>query len=202
MVEVNPLVQTDLIEEQLKNYIIERDSELHQDYQERVSGVDDEIGGGKKIAGYDILRKFFEGDHWSYTKDDGIQPRVYNYCRTTVLNYASFLASEPPEVDVPPRDNTDEVEIARAEEVEKIIEAVKKDNDFPVLFLEAVQNQSLLGDCFIFGPYVEWVKVKGREKKLPRIRFKNIKRVESVRPLWSDEDFNEMDGFIFHYLIS
>ncbi len=200
MPEINPLIQTDLTEDQLRNYIISRDGELDRDYSERVSGIDDQVGSGKKIAGYDILRQFFEGDHWSYVKDDGTQSRVYNYCRTTVLNYTSFLASEPPEDDVPPRDNNDEFEIARAEEVERIIEAVKKDNSFPVVFLEAVQNQSLLGDCFIFGPYIEWVKVG--KKKLPRIRFKNVKRVENVRPLWSDEDFNEMDGFILHYRVS
>ena len=202
MPEVNPLIQTDLTEEQLRNYVISRDSELDQDYSERVSGVDDQLGAGKKIAGYDILRQFFEGDHWSYAKSDGSQERVYNYCRTTVLNYTSFLSSEPPEDDMPPRDNNDEFEIARAEEVEKIIEAVKNDNDFPVVFSEAVQNQSLLGDCFIFGPYIEWMKVGKGKKKSPRIRFKNIKRVENVRPLWSDEDFNEMDGFIFHYRVS
>lgn len=202
MAEANPLVEKELKEKALRDYIILRDSELDQDYLQRVSGVSNTIGIGMKIAGYDWLRKFFEGDHWSYFKDDGTQPRVYNYCRTTVLNYTSFLASEPPEDDVPPRNQTDEVEVARVEEVEKIIEAIKKDNDFPVLFSEAVQNQSLLGDCFIFGPYIEWVKVGKRKKKLPRIRFKNIKRVENVRPLWSDEDFNEMDGFIFHYRIS
>jgi len=197
--EVNPLVQKELTEEQLKNYIISKDSELDTDYSERVGGVDNSVGG-KKIAGYDNLRNFFEGDHWSYIKEDGTPLRVYNYCRTTVLNYQSFLASEPPEDDVPPRDNVDEIEIARAEEVEKILEAIKTDNDYPVVFSEAVQNQSLLGDCFIFGPYIEWMMVG--EKKVPRIRFKNIKRIEQVRPFWSDEDFTEMDGFVFNYRVS
>ena len=198
--EVNPLVQKNLTEEQLKDYIISKDSELDTDYNSRVNGVANAIGTGKKIAGYDSLRNFFEGDHWSYYKEDGTPVRVYNYCRTTILNYTSFLASEPPEDDVPPRDNVDEIEIARADEVEKILEAVKTDNDYPVFFSEAVQNQSLLGDCFIFGPYIEWVMVG--EKKVPRIRFKNIKRIEQVRPFWSDEDFTEMDGFIFNYRVS
>lgn len=201
MAEINPLIQTqELTEEQVRDYIINRDSELDQDYTERTGGVDNALGTGKKIAGYDSLRNFFEGDHWSYFKEDGTPIRVYNYCRTTVLNYTSFLASEPPEDDVPPRDNTDEIEIARAEEVEKVLETIKLDNDYPVVFSEAVQNQSLLGDCFIFGPYIEWVKVG--KSKAPRIRFKNIKRVENVRPLWSDEDFTEMEGFIFHYRVS
>jgi len=200
MSQTNPLVEKNLTEEQLRDYVISKDTELEQDYNERVNGISNVIGTGKKIAGYTNLRNFFEGDHWSYFKEDGTPVRVYNYCRTTVSNYTSFLASEPPEDDVPPRDNTDEIEIARAEEVEKLLEAIKEDNDYPVFFTEAVQNQSLLGDCFIFGPYIEWIKVG--EKKVPRIRFKNIKRIENVRIFWSDEDFNEMDGFIFNYRVS
>lgn len=198
---INPLVQKDLTEEEVKSFIIQKDTDLDTDYSERVNGISYAIGGeGKKIAGYTNLRNFFEGDHWTYFKDDGTPTRVYNYCRTTVLNYQSFLASEPSEDDVPPRDNTDDIEIARAEEVERLLEAIKEDNDYPVFFSEAVQNQSLLGDCFIFGPYIEWITVDGTEK--PRIRFKNIKRIEQVRILWSDEDFTEMDGFIFNYRIS
>ena len=172
MPNINPLTQKDLTEEQLRNYVIEKDSELETDYSNRVSGISNEIGTGKKIAGYDNLRKFFEGDHWSYLKEDGTPIRVYNYCRTTVVNYTSFLANEPPEDDVPPRDNLDEIEIARAEEVEKLLDNIKADNNYSIIFSDAVQNQSLLGDCFIFGPYVEWVKVG--ETKIPRIRFKNI----------------------------
>jgi len=198
--ETNPLVQKQLKEIQLRDYIISKNTELEQDYNERVNGITNSVGTGKKIAGYKNLRDFFEGDHWSYTKDDGTQIRVYNYCRTTVANYTSFLASEPPEDDIPPRDNLDEIEIARVEQVEKLLEAIKLDNDYPVVFSEAVQNQSLLGDCFIFGPYIEWVMVDG--KKVPRIRFKNIKRIENIRIFWSDEDFNEMDGFIFNYRVS
>ena len=196
----NPLVEKNLTEEQLQNYVIGKDTELEQDYSERIGGVANVIGTGKKIAGYTNLRNFFEGDHWSYFKNDGTPVRVYNYCRTTVSNYTSFLASEPPEDDVPPRDNTDEIEIARAEEVEKLLEVIKEDNNYPVFFTEAVQNQSLLGDCFIFGPYIEWVKIG--ERKIPRVKFKNIKRIENVRIFWTDEDFNEMDGFVFNYRVS
>ena len=196
----NPLTEKNLTEENLREYIISKDSELEADYSERVGGVTNVTGTGKKIAGYTNLRKFFEGEHWSHFKEDGTPIRVYNYCRTTVLNYTSFLASEPPEDDVPPRDNTDDIEIARAEEVEKILEAIKTDNEYPILFSEAVQNQSLLGDCFIFGPYIEWVMVG--KTKIPRVRFKNIKRLENVRIFWTDEDFNEMDGFVLNYRVS
>ena len=196
----NPLVQKDLNENQLNQFVIEQTTYLETDYWDRVNGVDNSVGTGKKIAGYDTLRKFFEGDHWSFLKEDGTPIRVYNYCRTTVNNYVSFMANEPPEDDVPPRDSKDDIEVARAEEVEKLLSAIKEDNQFPIQFAEAVQNQSLLGDCFIFGPYIEWVMVNGKKK--PRIRFKNLKRVENVRILWSDEDFNEYEGFILYYRVS
>ena len=196
---INPLINKELTEEELKDFIIQKDTDLDTDYYERVNGVDNAVGTGKKIAGYTNLRNFFEGDHWSYAKDDGTPVRVYNYCRTTVLNYQSFLASEPPEDDVPPRSTLDEMEIARADEVEKLLGAIKEDNAYPVLFMEAAQNQSLLGDCFIFGPYIEWMKVDGKKKKIPRVKFKNIKRIENVGIFWSDEDFNEMDGFVLNY---
>jgi len=198
--QVNPLIEKKLTAEQLQKYVVEKESELEQDYNERVNGIVNETGTGKIIAGYKNLRKFFDGDHWSYVKEDGTPIRSYNYCRTTIANYTSFLASEAPEDDMPPRNTLDDVEVARVEEVEKLLGAIKADNDYPVLFMEAAQNQSLLGDCFIFGPYVEWKEVGG--KKLPRIRFKNIKRIENVRIFWTDEDFNEMDGFVFNYRVS
>lgn len=198
--EYNPLVQKDLTESQLNEFLIQKNSDLEYDYWDRVNGVRNSIGAGYKIAGYDNLRKFFEGDHWSFVREDGNPCRVYNYCRTTVNNFVSFMASEPPEDDVPPRDAQDEIEVARAEEVEKLLSVIKEDNLYPILFAESAQNQSLLGDAFIFGPYIEWNIVGG--KKRPRIRFKNIKRAENVRILWTDEDFNEFEGFILYYRVS
>ena len=176
--QVNPLIEKKLTAEQLQKYVVEKESELEQDYNERVNGIVNETGTGKIIAGYKNLRKFFDGDHWSYVKEDGTPIRSYNYCRTTIANYTSFLASEAPEDDMPPRNTLDDVEVARVEKVEKLLGTIKADNDYPVLFMEAAQNQSLLGDCFIFGPYVEWKEVGG--KKLPRIRFKNIKRISEL----------------------
>lgn len=216
MAVVNPLVNKNLTEDQLRAFVIEKDRELDQDWNDRVSGINNSTGTGKKIAGYLNLRNFYEGDHWSYLREDGLPIRAYNYCRTTILNYTSFLANEAPEDDVPPRDTLDEIEIARAEEVEKLLGEIKDDNNYPTVFSDAAQNQSLLGDCFIFGPYIEWVvtgweqsKLKDTEgnylmipKKVPRIRFKNIKRIENVRIFWSDEDFTEYEGFIFYYRVS
>ncbi len=198
-IKVNPRVNKNLTEEELREFVIQTDRDLDTDYYDKVNGVLNSLGSGYKLAGYTNLRKFFDGDHWSFLKEDGTPMRVYNYCKTTVLNYTAFLANEPPEDDVPPRDNSDEIEIARAEEVEKLLNEIKEDNNFPVTFMEAVQNQSLLGECFIFGPYIEWVQVGKR--KIPRIRFHNVKRLENVRIIWSDENFDDIEGFIFHYRI-
>lgn len=199
----NPFINKDSITaEDLNAYRLEKKMELEQDYQDRVNGIKNRAGG-LKMAGYDNLRLFYEGDQWSYIKEDGTPIRVYNYCRTTVLNYTSFLANEPPEDDVPPRDNmlTDDIELARVEQVEQLLSDVKDDNKYAVEFAEAAQNQSLLGECFIFGPYMEWIQVKGKKKLVPRVRFKNLKRTENVRIIWADEDFNEMIGFILSYRV-
>ena len=201
MDQYNIFLDTDNVTaEQVRGYVQEKQTELDQDYYDRVNGIKNRMGG-LKSAGYINLRLFFEGDQWSYTKEDGTPIKVYNYCRTTVLNYTSFLANEEPEDDVPPRDTTDDVEIARTEQVEKLLSQIKEDNQFPIQFAEAVQNQSLLGDAFIFGPYVEWIKVKTKKKLQPRIRFLNIKRCENVRLLWEGEDYTTLLGFIFDYRI-
>jgi len=197
---INPSVNKNLTEAQLKRYVLQKDAELETDYGYRVNGLKNTTGTGYKLAGYNNLRKFYEGDHWDYVREDGQTQRVFNYCKTIVDNYTAFLAADPPEDDCVPSDPTDDEEWARAAEKEKLLAAIKEDNNFPLVFEEAVQNQSLLGDAFIFGPYIEWVKVGERE--IPRIRFKNIKRVENVRLIWSDEDYTEYDGFILHHRVS
>ena len=51
MPNINPLTNKPLTENQLRNYVIEKDSELETDYSSRVNGIDNQIGKGKKIAG-------------------------------------------------------------------------------------------------------------------------------------------------------
>ncbi len=57
--QVNPLIEKKLTAEQLQKYVVEKESELEQDYNERVNGIVNETGTGKIIAGYKNLRKFF-----------------------------------------------------------------------------------------------------------------------------------------------
>lgn len=197
---VNPLTDSNLTETQLKNFVVSKDVELETDFNLRTGGIKNKTNSGFSYAGYKNLRDFYDGDHWSYVKEDGSTMGVYNYCRVIVLNYQSFLANEPPEFDMPPADESDDIEIFRAEQVEKLVFEILKDNEFPVIFSEAVHNQSLLGEAFIFGPYIEWKNIDG--VKFPKVKFINVKQVENVRAIWSDEDYEEMDGFILEYRIS
>jgi hypothetical protein len=200
VIYVNPLVDDNISEEDLKKYVNSKHAELESDYSLRTNGIKNKTNSGLAYAGYSNLRDFYNGDHWSYVKEDGSTLRVYNYCRTVVLNYQAFLANEPPEFDMPPRDESDDIEIARVDQVEKIISDVLGDNNFPVVFSEAVHNQSLLGDAFIFGPYIEWQNIGGEKK--PRIKFVNVKSVENVRVIWSNDNYEEMDGFVIDFRIS
>ncbi len=197
---VNPLVDEDLTEEDLKRYVLDKNTDLLTDYSLRVNGIKNKTNSGLAYAGYTNLRDFYNGDQWSYFKEDGSSMGVYNYCRVTVLNYQAFLANEPPEFDMPPRDETDDFEIARVDQVERLIQGILEDNNFSTVFAEAVHNQSLLGDAFIFGPYIEWNVVDG--KRQPRVRFVNVKIVENVRVIWSNDNYEDMDGFVIDFRIS
>lgn len=196
----NPLLEEEITEEQLKNYILAKDAELESDVSYRVNGEVMKNTDGYKYAGYKRLRQFYDGDQWLYPKEGGGNQRVYNFCRQIALTYTYFLSNEPPEFDCPARDINDDLEVALAEEREHILNAILDDNKFPLVFEAAVHNASVLGDAMIFGPYIE--KVKVGKKIIPRIRFQNVKRPENVRILWSDESWTEMDGFIFHWRMS
>ena len=198
--EINPLVDENLTEDDLKNYVISKNIDLLSDFSLRVNGIKNRTNSGLAYAGYTNLRNFYNGDQWSFFKEDGGSMGVYNYCRVTVLNYQAFLGNEPPEFDQPPRDESDDFEIARSEQVERLVADILEDNKFPTVFAEAVLNQSLLGDAFIFGPYIEWNIIDGERK--PRIRFVNVKIVENVRVIWSNENYEEMDGFVIDFRIS
>lgn len=197
---INPLINKHLTEDELKSYVLEKDSLLSSDYSTRVDGEKNTIGSGYKKVGYTYLRRFFDGDHWDYVNENGIPERTYNYIRSIVNNYVSFIANEPPEDDVPPEDTTDDIESERASKVEDILRKTKEGNKFPLLFISACLNQSLLGDAFIFGPYIDYIY--DGNKKIPTVRFSNVKRPENIRLVWADENYEDLTGFIFHYQVS
>ena len=193
----NPLIAEEVDTEKLRDYIISRDTELESDVSDRKFGKISSYAEDSYVyAGYDKLRDFFDGDQWVFKKESGGNQRVYNYCRTTVLNYQAFLSNEPPEFDVPPVDINDDYDVQLAEEKERLLKEILDDNKFALIFSEACQNQSLTGDAMIFCPYIE---EKDGEK---RIRVQNIKRPENIRIFWRDESYIEMEGFTYHWRIS
>jgi hypothetical protein len=174
-------------------YVQSKDSELSSEVQQRLFGVKNATGGYTKV-GYTILRKYFDGDQWDYSREAGSTMSVVNFCRMTVHNYTAFLTQEEPEIDIPPKDVQDDVEVSRVKEVETLIKDILDDNEFYNIFYGGVQNASLLGDSMLFGPFYD--------EKEKRIRFNNVKRPEYVRIIWKNEEYNEILGFIYHYYLA
>lgn len=174
----------------LRKYAIEQDSVTENDVTQRMGGTKNSSKKGLVRAGYTNLRRFFEGDQWQVSKEDGSSMRTHNHCRATVNNYTAFLANEPPEFDVPPRDATDDFELARVKEVEGHIKDVLEDNGFGDEFEKSVQNGSIIGDSMMIGPFYDDVE--------ERIWFSNVKRPEHVRIIWDSENHKEIVAFIIH----
>lgn len=172
------------------NYLISKEGELESEAFNRLFGVKNAIGGFRR-AGYNVLRDFFEGDQWQYSRDQGSSMSVTNFCRMTVNNYTAFLTQEEPEIDIPPRDPKDDVEVARVKEVEQLLKEILEDNQFYNVFYEGAQNGSLLGDTMIVGPFYY------PEEK--RIGFRNVKRPEFIRVIWESEDYDRIVGFFYAY---
>lgn len=176
------------------NYFISRNSELETEYSQLVHGVKNRGATGWRKAGYNTLRDFFDGDQWQYKPDGGQSTRTYNFLRGVVTNYTAFMVNEPLEVDIPPIDITDDIEVARAEEKERLVKDVFDDNAFDLQFEMAVQNGSLLGDSIILGPFYN--------EEEDRIELYNVKKPENVRIIWYDDNYTRVYGFIHHYFVA
>lgn len=175
-------------------YFINKNAELETEYSNLVWGEALKVGKGLRRVGYNTLRDFFDGDQWKYIPEGGKRMRVYNYCRNVVTNYTAFMTNEPIDIDVPSKDITNEVDVARAEAQEVLLKDILADNKFDMIFESSVQNGSLLGDSIILGPFYD--------EDADRIYLKAIKKPENVRLIWSDDQFSEIFGFIHHYFVS
>ena len=182
------------INEAVSLYVKRKSVELDIDVQNRLNGIKNKTSSGYRNAGYKILREFFDGDQWDYVPEEGGKPRVYNFVSTTVLNYTAFLTNEPPEIDVPPEEITDPIEIERAERKETILKKILDDNNFEIQFEAAVEGGSLVGDSFFVGVF--W------DSKKKRIVFNYIKKAENVKPIFSDDNFTEIIGYIRDYYVA
>jgi len=177
-----------------RQYFIEKDSELETEYSNLTGGIKNRIGSGWRKVGYDRLRDFTDGDQWLYTPEGGASMPVYNYCRSTGLNYTAFMTNEPLDIDVPASDITDEVEVARSEAKEKALKEVLEDNNFNTLFEKAVLNGSLIGDSIVLGPFYN--------KKKDKIEIHNVKKPENVKIIWKDDEYEEIFGFVHNCYMS
>ena len=177
-----------------RQYFIEKASELEVESSTLLHGVSSSYTKGLRKAGYSKLRDFYDGDQWAYQPEGGQNARVYNYIRPTVLNYTAFMTSEPIDIDVPPADITDDVEVARSEAKEKALKDVLEENNFNTIFEKAVLNGSLLGDSIILGPFYD-------EKK-DQIEIRHVKQPENVKIIWADDGYEEIFGFIHERFVS
>ena len=188
----------------LRDEVVEMESTIRNDWSKRVSG-------DGTYSGYQTLRQFYKGRQWSFKKDGGGTMRTYNYCFTIVENMTAFLTNEPPQMSSPPRKVDDAVERALAEGRTKILNEVHEDNGLPLVFQRAARTGSINGDAFIFGSipyfttevtYGEDGKVNGSTRKFAGVKYWNVEKPETVRPIWRDDNYNEMSGFVMHYRLS
>lgn len=161
------------------------------------------VYGDGTYSGYQVLRDFYKGKQWSFRKEGGGTMRTYNYVFTVVENMTAFLTNEPPQISSPARNITDPVERALAEGRTKILDAIHEDNALSLVFQRAVRTGSITGDAFIFGAIPTFkTDPDNGEKTFDRIRYWNIEKPENIQPIWKDENFSEMEGFIKRYRIS
>lgn len=180
--------------EELKSYVGGIEANLRLDWTRRVYG--DGV-----YSGYNVLREFYKGKQWSFKKEGGGTMRTYNYVYTVVENMTAFLTNEPPQMSSPPMVLDDPLERALAEGRTKLLSAVHDDNDLPLVFQRAARTGSITGDSFIFGAIPTFKAAADGTKSFDRIRYWNVERPETIRVIWKDDNFNEIQGFIKHYRI-
>ena len=184
-----------------KEFIGHKDDTKH-DLTARVSGVAAKAGAtGYQFAGYTFLERFYRGDHWSQNEPPGASQRTDNYCAVIVDNISSLVFDDPPEVNCPTDDPTDELLEIKAELKEKLVLKVWEDNDFEVEFDAWSKGGSLYGDGFLKGPWMEKVDDDGNPVSPDaagqwRIRFAHVENPGSIRPIFADGGFKRLLGFI------
>lgn len=180
---------------ELAVYVREIDAQLRHDWTRRVYG-------DGTYSGYKTLRDFYKGRQWSFRKDGGGTMRTYNYVFTIVENMTAFLTNEPPQMSCPPADASDSVERVIAEGRTELLNSVHEDNSVALVFQRAVRTASTVGDCFIFGAIPTFTTNEKGEKVFDGIRYWNVERPENIRPIWKDDNYTELFGFVKQYRIS
>lgn len=177
---------------ELSEYVKSLDGQLNAEYNLRVHG--DGV-----YSGYKTLREFYKGQQWSYKKEDGGTMRTYNYVFTVVENMTAFLTNEPPQMSCPPKDISNAVERAVAEAKTQLLDTIHGENFLSLVFQRAVRTGSICGDAYIFGPIPTYSVDDDGNKSFESIRYWNVEKPETIRPIWKDDNFSELAGFIKQY---
>ena len=183
-------------EKALTAEFMEAKNDIAKDLVFRKSGVSAQRGGsGKQFVGYDTLEQFYRGDQWDHDEPPGASQKTENYCAVIVDNFSSLLFDAPVEVHCPAADETDEVLEMKAEMKEKMLQKVYDDNDADdIVFPHLSKVGSEFGDSFLLGPFLD--KCGSENKKDWKIKFFNVEDPSSVGLIFSDKNYEELDGFI------
>lgn len=180
-----------------------------KDLRERVRKIEPQLNldwskrfnGDGTYSGYKTLRDFYKGRQWSYRKDGNGTMRTYNYCFTIVENMTAFLTNEAPQMASQCKKISDAVERSLADGRTAILNEVHDENDVSLVFQRAARTGSINGDAYIFGSIPTFKVNEQGEKEFDSIRYWNVENPENIRPIWKDENFNELAGFIKQYRI-
>lgn len=172
-----------------------QEADLNLDWQHRVNG-------DGTYVGYRTLRDFYKGRQWSYKKEAGGTMRTYNYCFTIVENMTAFLTNEAPQMNCPPKRQSDPLERLMAEGRTAILNEVHEENGLSLQFQRGARTCSLNGDAYIFGAIPTFKTDEDGNKTFDNIRYYNIEQPENIRPIWADENYTEMSAFVKSYRIN
>ena len=183
-------------EEDLRNEYLEHKGETQKDLDFRLHGVSATRGSsGKQFVGYETLSQFYRGDQWDHDEPPGASQRTDNYCATVVDTFSSLLFDAPVEINCPSQDETDELLELKAEFKEKLLKKVYDDNDADdIVFPELSKAGSEFGDAFIKGPFID--KNGSEDKNKWKIKFYNVENPANIRPIFLDENYKDLYGFI------
>ena len=189
-------------EEEIRNEYLEHKSETDKDLAFRLKGVPATRGSsGYQLVGYETLSQFYRGDQWDHDEPPGASQKTDNYCAVVVDNFSSLLFDAPVEINCKSQDEADDVLELLAEIKEKLLNKVYEENDADdIIFPELSKIGSLYGDSFIKGPFLD--KNGSKNKKDWKIVFHNVENPANIRPIFDDENYKKLYGFIDNTAIS
>lgn len=176
--------------------------ETRENISERVLGYIDQMKT-ELSEREPILQKrqdFFEGQHHKWTNVIGQTVKqmeghilaVFNYIYRFCTKLHQSLTNSEPRIKIKPGDEASEVEVVRAEAVEKALYRVLSDNNFfSTIFKRASINQIRDGD-FLLGCVVTEDDEAGKH-----IEITAVEDLKKVSVIWDDASGTSFTGVIF-----